>query len=176
MWNHNNIIWIYCSYLQLDIRNRLISVPGDHWPLRVQSFLFLALPRWCQGQKRPKPEFRGVRSYDRSLCRFKARNRARKCQKCTRTHKEGMHRIHLCLVFTCIYCICLGNPSAEREIIDRYTKGYWKTETAEFGTGETWQLLHTQQVRDALRQFWWFLWYNMICWDHWISQWFLDGQ
>eukprot|EP00434_Breviolum_minutum_P001631 symbB.v1.2.001440.t1/scaffold58.1/size370606/9 len=29
------------------------------------------LNEWCQSQKRPKPEFRGVRSYDRSLCRFK---------------------------------------------------------------------------------------------------------
>jgi hypothetical protein len=49
--------------------------------------------------------------------------------------------IYICVLylhdFTCIYCICLGNPSAEREIIYRYTKGYWKTETAEFGTGET---------------------------------------
>ncbi|CAJ1407553.1 unnamed protein product [Effrenium voratum] len=29
------------------------------------------LQEWSQGQKRPKPEYRGVRSYDRSKCRFK---------------------------------------------------------------------------------------------------------
>ena len=59
--------------------------------------------------------------------------------------------IYICVLylhdFTCIYCICLGNPSAEREIIYRYTKGYWKQKPLNLEPGNMTTPAHAASTR-----------------------------